>query len=438
LASMTEEHTEVQDSQVHILRVYQQLVLRKDIEPGEAKARAKLVKAFCRTFFQETVSVSWARRAGGQEALRLTCAMFDFRQYDIAAMEQEFGTCVTDIIRLIPDYLTAWAHDFPSMSYKALTLLHNVSRLSVAQSVILLGGVKTKLESLLAGNLTTFELYPEAIQRLCVSVVVMIGNPSASTLQYFGQICSRSRRLKEHVSSSVLSFILQSFHSIRKELPMQAYLSFVMDTTGLTSCTDKALNNETKEGENHPWLTMLSYDLGILEASQCYVDCGASRVIKMVIPLLSLWLEQCHDPKSLKSCDLLRLRAALAMLCLFHMDMQEHSGSSVWSILPSERTLVSDAIVDFLCNAPALDGAGVTHNDFSRWTKPVRVLLSTDASLLLTSFSALCAKVVVLDSKSQIAAVACLSHLAYSRRSKIWQRNCRKTTKWPVLVRDCH
>ncbi|GKY94632.1 hypothetical protein MPSEU_000428700 [Mayamaea pseudoterrestris] len=401
------------DGQVHTLRLFGQFVLRKNHNPGEAKLRVKLVRAFGQTFFQEsTLSAAAACSAVGHEAARLACALFELEGYDIAVLYAEFGPCSIDFIRQAPNYLSAWSHEFPSKSYCVLTFLHHVARQSVTQNDSLFDCLKAKLQTLFAGSPSIFELYPESSQRLLVSLVVILGKPLLSSLSSLGQICARSRRMRKHVSSAVVSFIMQSFHSIRKELPMHAYLTFILDTTGLASCTDKALNKGLNDVDNHSWQTMMSYDLGVAEASQCFIDCGASKVLTMLYPLLRAWLGQDKDVAKTNSCDLLRLRAALVMLCLLSLDIGEYSKSSVWTILPAEsRALVCDAIAHFYCNVPALDLARNMNSEFDRWTKPARILLSTDAILMTDFFAALCAKVVHMDSTEQAATIACMSLL---------------------------
>ena len=194
---------------------------------------------------------------------------------------------------------------------------------------------------------------------------------------------------------------------------MQAYLTLVMDSTGMDVCSDAVLRRlEPVNGdESRPWQAMMSYDLGLNEACQCYIECGTTRVLQMTATVLTTWLECAIGERN---HDLVRLRAAVSIVALFNQDILQHAGSSVWNSLSADiYQLVCQAIAHLICNAPAVGQGKASNRVFDRWTMPARVLLSTDADLLIAVFSDLCIKLTGLDAKAQVATMASMSYLVH-------------------------
>jgi hypothetical protein len=399
------------DSQVHILGVLAELVLPSRREPAETKTRAKLVKAFCQAFFEsERLTPALARSAVGRAAARLGHALYDASNFELSLVEQDLGPTALDIACVMPDYLLVWGGDFPSMSYVALSLLHQVGRRSTIEDAPLVGLVKTKLDALLVRGAAPplLEQYSKAHQRLLVSLVVVLGSPSEHTMTHLGQICMRCRSNEEVcLPSDIAPFIVRSLHSIRKQLPLHTYLTFVMDSTGLDMCTDSVLQQDVQG--SRPWKSMLAYDPAILEACCCFVDCGASKVLQMLTPLLKQWLTTGDAAGGLNNGDLVRSRAAGAMITLLSQEL----GGPLRNVLPDDinNSIIIQASAVLLCCAPTAGEVGYSDQLFHNWTRPLQALLSMDENLMSVLIQILCDKVTQLDSPAQTGTVAGMSKL---------------------------
>jgi hypothetical protein len=416
----------------HVLKVLRQLVWLQvspddddDDDDDNKKMRVKLVQSFCRAFFDPNkLSSKMARSASGVDAAQLGCHLLEMYLYDLIALETEFGpTTASTIVRGLPDYLRHWRQDFSQSSYAAVQVLHHIARrytTTVNESQLLLvGSIRDKLGVLLTTSPPgTFETYLEPLQRLLVSTIVLLGTPSVATIAWFGQTCLSSRAKEPvSISSQMVSFLLHSIHSIRRELPMQSYLTFVMDSTGLMSINDTQLCRSSNKGNaaSRPWQRMLALDSGLVEACRCFIDCGASKVLKMLEQLLQAWLKKGATVNSnIKSCDLLRVRAALGMMSLLNLSLTDESSAldeaSIWTVLSDEsRNLAAVAVVSILCQIPTKTQA--VDESFHPWTRPIVALLSKDSSLFKICVDVSCDKLLELDSTLQTTLITSLSQL---------------------------
>jgi hypothetical protein len=385
----------------HILTVFEKLIDQKYQLLQVQRTRVALVKVFCSAFFADSgLSTSLVVSTAGTKAVSISCKMLKSFHYDLTAAGKELGGSVTQIVLSIPCYLACWKGEFPAASHQAIKLLHEVSRRLGCNDDSFAQQIRTRLEAILPNSSTPeaasiIELYEtRATQRLFISLLIMLGKPSTEAIGSLGILCSRARlHAVPSIAPDIASFVVQSVHSIRTTLPMQVYLAFILESTGLTAITDAILkrsgapafplSTEAVEQVAKNLLILFSFDVNVREVSRCFIDCGSSKTFGMLQPLLLSWIDVSKVASPMRISCLLRLRAALAFLGLFALDMESMNDansmqtSSDCNLLTISATIVN-ASVTLLQYGPNNGDGG----SLGKWTSPIRAVLASEHRLL--------------------------------------------------------
>lgn len=397
----------------------QLLFLRSGDEPIlGSKARTAMVDTFCSVFFPGGgVEASVVCSAGGRQAVTLARKVFEQSNYDIHRAGEEFGAAALAIAMGLPHYVTAWGSEYPSDSSSAILLLHNIVRRIDDPSHPLLAHLRTQLEPIVesrpvkgSGKLsaTTLEQFSSPmLQRLTVGLFVMLGAPTTKTLAGLGEMCARchSNLGTMSISRDVAALIMGSVHSFRRSMSVQSYLSFVIDCTGLmkireTALVDKSVESEDPNEMKVSWKRLLEFDNGLCEACCCFTDCGSLKVLPMMFPLLSTWLD-CSKTDDMKNRDVLQLRGALCFLAMFSVDIK--TASTCDSIFPllsegSEQVILR-AICRFAELAPTTEDADPTGVLGS--VRPLLSLLESERPLFAKTFHSLVSTLATMNGTAQ-------------------------------------
>lgn len=399
-------------SQLLFLRSGDEFVLGK--EP-----RASMMDSVCSVFFPDgAVDPSIACSTGGRQAILLVREVFESFNYEIERVEAEFGAAAVIISKGLSHYLTAWGSSFPSDSSSVMLLLHDIVRRIDDPNHSLIIDLRSQLEPIVesrsvkgSGKLSgssILERYPSAhLQRLTVGLFAMLGAPTAKIMAGLSKICARchSNMDKDCVTQDVATLIMGSLHANRKTMPMQSYLSFIVECTGLTKVEEAALvakdlikENTTEARLN--WKRILELDTGIQEACRCFTDCGSVKVLPMIFPLLLTWLAS-SDPAVMTNRDALKTRAALCFLAIFSFDLKSASAhDSIYSLLKDgSEEVVMSAVCRFAQHSPTTPEteAGLA----TATIRPLLAIFQSEQTLFPKTFAALARDLETMEGAAQ-------------------------------------
>lgn len=176
---------------------------------------------------------------------------------------------------------------------------------------------------------SVFEQLPEVGQKLAISLVGILQYPSTPVLKCLADICSRRVKTKSGMycpvlSDDMLDYIVSVVHSISRTISLQAYLTFLVASTGISTvkCHRKS-EHSVKSKDNTNLLLDLNEDAVIdIEYITSY-DKATSRfcryislvpttkAFQMLLPVFKSWLPKSHE-RSI--ANLIKARAVFATL----------------------------------------------------------------------------------------------------------------------------
>jgi pre-rRNA-processing protein IPI1 len=339
------------------------------------KTRRKILQNVCDAFFVENIEADFARLASSRRAVSLILAMLENENY-ILESGNAFDESLQMAIKTLPFYLKAWKGDFLVESRELLSGLQDVSRrlvpdnqsdeavldcLRKGMSLLFEVPKRLKRQKKIPRTQSIFELYPEETQRQVLGLLVMIQSPSEATINDLGYICSRcgTSDVGGSVSDTIADAVLYSVHSVRRSMPMQAYLAFIIKTIGVDrfDASQKEKDNSSSQDKNaeQPEDTVVDkfsasetsseheiasrkeksvetqIDIGIakalepavLRAARSCILSGSLKVLSMIYPLMNEWLASMrpssnYDP----SAKAARFRTACSLCAMLVLDTE--------------------------------------------------------------------------------------------------------------------
>jgi len=410
------------------------------------------------------VDVSLARSSSARRAVVLARELFSTCDFEIGTAQEKLGNAlVASVLGSLPYYLYAWGSDYVSESRAVVEFLHHMVRRvqnpTASSSEPWLAQLRRGLEALVqpvldhspgrTGNnkgscvpvVSLLECYPPQLQRHALSLLVMLRQPTAPTMTGLGKICARSHCFRAAATASstvgkgessfvmstdMATYIVKSMHSIRKSVSIQSFVSFLFNSTGLMSLDESMIRQEKHAdegtaGSSWSFEALLELDAGIQDACISLIDCGSSRVLPMLQPLLLVWLKgnqtnADNGSSTVTAKGSVQSRAALTILAMFSLDIAssynklgnvEHEddfacASSIFSALPdgSFEESVVDAVCRFFYCAPTVKET--QENVVQAWIRPVLVFLCSEpASLFQKIFATLTSKIDAFDGRTQ-------------------------------------
>jgi len=396
--------TEMQQKSSLVLYVFRKLVLkthgRQPLIWQDSRLRTTLIETFFALLFsgdngnvRPKLSSALARQGFlvGQELI----AVLDF---DLVRCSEEYGSSVLDLVQSVPHYLAAWDDNYILESRCAVSLLHDVVRRTRMQEDCptsrlfdqLALDLRKLIDSPSSGQPSALERYPEGLQRSLVSVIILLGRQLSPGTSSLGKMCARGRlRLGDtFVSSSSASFIVQALHSVRKSISMQSYLTFIVESTGFLLlresmiATDSPASSRNDTAKTFPWKRLVSLDEGLREACSCLIDCGSSKVLPKLQPLVIEWLSKTCSQGTLYS-DLLRLRGVLAILAALCLDSTGNDALLFRSLHGIGEEKIVQASVTIIKCTPGVEETGEEDKWVRRaWTRPLVQILFSQRHLI--------------------------------------------------------
>ncbi len=348
-----------------------------------------------------------ARSTANRRISMIVMELIDSSNYSLADESTAPTTNIfSRFVMTIPYFLEAWASDYLYESRKLLEGLHRLIRQARgnARSHIV-DSIRHNWHKLVANraeNPSVFELYPWRLQKISLSLIVLLESPSDESLKYLAYICSRPplKRETDAYHEDLSRGIVEAVQKIRKSISMQRYLTFLFQSIGISryvkvalrlesTIANQELNSSTKSVFEE---VFFKADSQLSRVAKSLVEPGSLRVLKMIAPQLSSWQQTKIDEGSSSTEFLLKMRASHIILAYFFLQRwsaQEKRGSDeeVISALTEggiSIDVLTHSIFSFVrciaCNKEAMDFR-------IQLTSPIVGIISCEASVLLEVMS---------------------------------------------------
>ena len=412
-----------------ILQVlYQLLGSNHDIVHRVPRMETKLGQAFMASVIREhgTVYRSAARANAGLLSVNIIATIFDNLHYDLKQAHNMFGESIFQILVALPDFLVAFEGDYLESSATVIHILSQVFRRNndlkkddhrhETSMTATTARIRQSLERVVdpaAGvvvanqdgrKFAILEVYPDYLQRQLINLCATLEFPTQQTLTFMSQVCARSNLELCHpgqcLSRDVSSYLIYAMFAVRKTIPMQQFLSFLVDTTGATHPATSTTTTTTTTGENDKEDDLglfehriVRFDKGVGDVGKCLVCCSVERIAPMLNPLMALFMKK--DPCLNYTILQLRRRFAFSILALFALDVKARRTNG--SILPVLSTSLLEEIPDAVLETLKRTGTSEDTGEVSTLVMaPIVALLFAEPKLLHGVFR------VVLSSLSSI------------------------------------
>jgi len=245
---------------------------------------------------------------------------------DFSVKEDSKSKIFLVFLQTMPFYLEAWDVDFIYESERILKgLVKSVREVKEVYNASVLESIRDNWHKLVedcGDSSSIFERYPWHLQRKWLGMVVLLRNPSDQTLCNLASICGRSK--KQAVSQA----IVEAIQDIRKTVPMQRYLAFLLQSVGISCHVKKLLRFEASAAnrnldqcsKNVFDKVFFEIDPGLDRVARALVEPGSLQVLQMILPQLSSWqytVERKVEEATRSMEFLLKTRASYIILAYF-------------------------------------------------------------------------------------------------------------------------
>ena len=227
-----------------------------------------------------------------------------------------------------------------------------------------------------------FESYSEPMQRSLLNLLATLQSPTEHTCSHLSDICARANLtiIPDKVSPNVCFYVVQVIFDIRKTIPMQQFLGFLVDCTGVTRASLPDNANTTV-----PDSRMDRFDRGVKAVTKSLVCCGVHKVTPMMIPLLQLFLENDTSSSATLTQALVRQRFAFSVMAEFAHTLRKNGRCE--SLLPLLTSELEGKIPVRILEVLQKPGTYNDHGKVKPQTMtPITALLRTEPSLLAKVF----------------------------------------------------
>ena len=438
---------------VTILKVVGQLMFGPylDNEPGRRK---ELIEKFGEAFFPSNSNVdqnTCISASGRLASMLLVDLMVKTLPMPISSSEDAANSDVyqTQVLigsmaQVLPTYLLHWEDQFPHQSATVLATLMGIVRQYTSGSplnvegtvvevfegsgnsadtpegdkdpiVLLVKSLRSSIGMLVeqpkknkkkdektptapsSRQQSIFECLPDEIQRIILGLFGLLQYPKDSNVTALAKICARSS-----IDNAMKDYIMDVMYSIRRTLPMQLFLTFLVNSSGLSSIKKVKKKKEgiiEGDGAKLQPTDIFAYDLAIERLCRAIVRCGGSTILSMLAPLLSSWL---GNPKGTDSSPQIAIevqrRAVFAILACMSYDGTAEFDEKL------KNAVVETSVVLLYRNVEDKD-------DQERLLAPVVALMINQPTILSSTLERLVASVPESSEDELQGLIRCLFHI---------------------------
>ena len=343
------------NSKVTLMKVVEQLLLRHESGVYFLENKTKhleLISTFASVFFSDRIkpTESLCRSLEGRRAVYILLALIS-EHYRGAWVEHlsEYWNVLSNMATSLPLYLIMWRDSYQKESSLVLSTLLSIARRHNATSTDDTSNlssfcftIRDSLMDLFASDqdLSVFEGYTSlSTQKLAISIMGVLQNPSDQLVSSFAQICSRFHSNNEaNLDQDIVDDIMNVMYTIRSTVGFESYVSFLIESTNLNMYIGK-VQDETEEICNN---SSCFHDLALAMSSRymCLLLNEDERIISILTPKFIQWLEE-----SSKLDGLLKARAAIIYIVCWSIHYTQNQ-KCYFTLSPVLKTSISNAITD--------------------------------------------------------------------------------------------
>lgn len=280
--------------------------------------------------------------------------------------DSELKMKLLDMLSFLPRYLLAWRGKFPKDTAVSLASLLSICRKcgdnpcsekSDSSLFKFCDNLRSSLEPLFESSktnkvmkvkLSVFEEVSYVSQKLLLSLIGLLKNPSEDLLDSLAHICSRKATPTTEIagiedipviSEDMIDTIIGTIHSINRTIPLHQYLTFLIESSGINDATfQNKLEMNAEDSNQSSYESLFIHDKSIARLCRYLVLTGSKKALTMITPILSMWITpQKEDNLSFR---LLKTRAALAIISCFSIQFKV---KHLQDLLPNQ-----DFVVDII------------------------------------------------------------------------------------------
>ena len=234
-----------------------------------------------------------------------------------------------------------------------------------------------------------FEIMPELTQRLVLGLFGLLQYPTETAVLSLAKICSRST-----LSNEMKDYVMDVVFSIRKSLPLQLYLAFLVNSSGISKAFKdrkkkkmKKQNDEKNNNGDSSIEQVFAFDIAIERLCRALVLCDSSKILRMLMPLLLTWLRggTTSEFTAADSSAIVQRRAAIAILACISFDDSGNYGVCFEALDPR----LSDSVVATVVDSLYFYAFAEDDKKHNRFLAPVLALLTKRSPVLETVLDSL-------------------------------------------------
>ena len=395
----------------------------------------RLVKSVAANFFPEIIPetskeeiLELASSSATRKAVLLGKEIILQCNWSVGGMGEKYEPILIQILRGLVVYMVSWESMYLFETNEVVSILFNVVRrldvngenMTCGESS-LMDHIRTSLVPLfkhkkrrkdVEGSVSgsTFEAFPAGLQQRCLGLIVALQAPNEGILGGLSRICARHQgRNDGAVSSEIASLVVLSIDSVRRTLSMQAYLGFVTNSMGISQFLS------AKDGVTN-MKEILRLDGGVDLACHILCQCGPSKVLPMLQPLLKQWLKLDDRDGGSTTGQIVSARAAVSILTAGALNLSE-SGVSVLDSVPELKIPVTTTLCTLLKYLPPSDSSGTAvyaseDQDLCDFLEPLAVFLQQESDVFYEVFGSVASAMTELNISQQSRLVSALLVLA--------------------------
>jgi len=297
---MAEVSTDVSSSDLDVICK----IIRQHERGYELFSGMNIMLGILQEFFFQNEDIQLARSAAGRRISLVVMDLIEGTNFQLGNDSvSPISNVLTQFVATMPFYLEAWASDFLYESQRVLEGLHQLVR--EVEDNCDSAGVKCLRNNLYRfvkdrGNSSSmFEMYPWRLQKTFLGLMVLLKNPDDQTLKNFASICTRLTLNHESYikKEALVEAIVQAIQSIRKTVPMKRYLTFLVQSIGISSHVNETLRVEAITIKSKSESTSKNiFDEAFFTAdpilhivARTLIQSGSMNVLQMIYPQLISW-----------------------------------------------------------------------------------------------------------------------------------------------------
>lgn len=332
-----------------LLTVFSETFFPYRLVSGSSGSFDSLTKDGRGLWLRKFACTSAGRTAATLLTTLISCLGDDVTSLGIPGNERTY-LLVLQMASILPAYLFSWQHQFPVETGKVLASMMSIVKrwsgsndeansslsklcMEYRSSLSIMFRPTSPVQKQCKGQSMTssiFEMSPEPIQKLTVGLVYLLGCPNENVVTMISKICCRAlspiRNSQDRlISISMVLYIFEVMHLVRKTMQISAYLSFLINASGIEKSSVPQIDhgNVAKDAAKADHAPIFLYDNSTQILSRfliCLRTQEPAKILSMIRPTLEKWLLPPSSSNSSSIKQIIHTRAAISIIATFTWD----------------------------------------------------------------------------------------------------------------------